>query len=239
MSNIESQTVTDEIENKDVPQRIDLVDIYPPETSMSGKNSFYHFCHNRQQQVSYAVCLHTISAMDRGVMAKDQFTDCQRGYHRGDCYAAKMKAEEEDAGQALYFLPRIVHGVKAVAADSGATSSGKYDMSNPDYARGWAIGGGKGEIRGEQKKPRQKAKPTPPPKPKSNYVEATMADVVNAIASDDKAKAASPQPKPVKTTPALSQAPSVSPTSSATRPLPGESTADFIKRRSQLLKVNK
>lgn len=238
MSNNESQTMTDEVEDQSKPQKITLIDIHLPEASQSGKNAFYHFCHNRQQQVSYAVCLHTIDAIDRGIMAKDQFTDCQRGYHRGDCYAAKMKKEEADAGQALYFLPRIVHGAKAVVSEGGAVSTGKYDMNDPSYARGWAIGGGKGEIRGE-KKVKAKVKPTPPPKPKSNYVEATMADVVNAIASDDKAKAASSQPKPVKTPPALSQAPSTSPPSSSTRPLPGESTADFIKRRSQLLKVNK
>lgn len=212
---------------------IDLIDIYPVEESASGKNAFYHFCHNRQQQVNYAVCLHTIRAINEGRIPKDQFTDCQRGYNRNDCYAKIMLAEEKKAGQALYFIPRKIITRQVKESSEGAVSSGKYDMNDPSYARGWAIGGGSGENAG--KKPKI-AKIVKPIKPKTAYIEASMADVLNVISAEEKANKAKPvqaETKPVQTQPAAVVDGKSKQTTSAIRPNKGESMADFIQRRAK------
>lgn len=206
----------------------ELAEIHPPEKSMSGRNSHYFFCEHRQQQVSYAVCLHTILAIDENRLPSKSFVDCQRGYCHNTCYAKKMRAEEKSVGQALYYKPRIeVKAIIATDKDSGAQSSGKYDMNNASYARGWAIGGGQGEVR-ERKK--AVTRPAAPPKPKDHFVTATAADLVNAVMADEKKEAPKPAPKPAAQPAAAS---------TQLRPMPGESTADFIKRRAQLMKAGK
>lgn len=222
--------------NKEQDPELELIDIHPVDSSMLGANTFYQFCHNRQQQVSYAVCLHTLKAIDEDRMAVDQFTDCQRGYARGDCYAAKMRKTEQDAGHALYFVPRVVRTAKpSESAGEPIGSSGKYDMQDASYARGWAIGGGSGENLTPKK--RKPATPPPKAKPKTSYVEEGMADVVNSLIEDSKKPAAVKLvAKPVVVEPKPKAAATAA--ASPTRPLPGESTADFIKRRA-LLKAGK
>lgn len=216
-------------EVKDDPE---LIALMPIEASMSGRNSVYNFCEQRGQSVSYAVCLHTIRRIEANDLPAEIAVECQRGYCHNNCIAKKHKAEEVAAGHALYFVPRGRHITDPVAAEerkSGAVSSGKYDMSHPGYARGWAIGGGSGEVRD---KPRAKARPAPPPpkpKPKSGFVEEGMGDVVNVLMKENAEKKVAPGAKP---NPEAGTTPTVDLTS--TRPLPGESTAEFIKRRASL-----
>lgn len=193
--------------------------IFPPEQSMSGRNATYFFCHRRQQQVNYAVCLHTVSAIEEERIAGSTFEDCQRAFCHNDCQAKEMKAEEVAAGQALYFKARItpVH-VKAPTTD-GAVSTGKYDMNDPSYARGWAIGGREGYSTDPKPSARKPVK-------KNHFVEASMADVVTAIAKESAAKPAEPV--------AVQEA--ATPSSTPLRPEPGESPLAFAKRRAQHLK---
>lgn len=214
-------------EVKDPEKDPELIALQPIEASMSGRNSVYRFCEQRGQSVSYAVCLHTLRRIEANDLPAEIAVECQRGYCHNNCVAKVMKAEEVAAGHALYFVPRPRHITDPAPAEerkSGAVSSGKYDMRDPGYARGWAIGGGSGEVR-EQKK-RVPPPPRPAPKPKSGFVEEGMADVVNVLMKENaEKKAPVATPKPAAT-------PTVDLTS--TRPLPGESTADFIKRRAAM-----
>lgn len=212
----------------EVKEDSNLIPVHPLEASMSGRNSVYRFCEQRGQSASYAVCLHTIRRIEANDLPAEIAVECQRGYCHNNCVAKVMRAEEVAAGHALYFIPRPEHitNPKVVIENNkpqAAVSSGKYDMNDPSYARGWAIGGGSGEVR-EQKKPvRQAPVPVKPKKP-SYEVSGNMADVVNVLMkenAENKAKPAKEVPAPVAD-------------QSSLRPLPGESTADFIKRRAAM-----
>lgn len=231
----------------------ELINILPIEASMSGRNSVYQFCDARQQQVSYAVCLHTIRKIQNDSIPRDQFVECQRAYCHNNCPSAKMRAQEVAAGQALFFIPRRLEITDPVAAKSikndGAVSSGKYDMNNASYARGWAIGGGDGEVRDRQAP--KKRVPAPAEK-KSGFVEMDLAQVVNAISDDDKKKAAQgPAIKCNSETVAaakeifgkrdaaavLEKATEIVAANPTMRPMKGESMADFLKRRALMSKA--
>lgn len=201
----------------------ELIPILPIEASMSGRNSTYRFCDQREQFVSYAVCLHTLRRIEDNTLPAEIAVECQRGYCHNNCVAKVMKAEEVDAGHALYFKARPRHITDPAPAEerkSGAVSSGKFDMSSASYARGWAIGGGAGEQR-DRPAPKKRTPLPPAPKPKSNFVEATGADLVNALMAESK----KPAPAPIKPS-----------TSTTMRPFEGESIPDFIKRRAAALK---
>lgn len=236
----------------------ELIAILPIEASMSGRNSVYQFCDARQQQVSYAVCLHTIKKIQDDSIPRDQFVECQRAYCHNNCPSAKMRAQEVAAGQALFFIPRRLEITDPVAAknikNDGAVSSGKYDMQNASYARGWAIGGGDGEVR-DRAAPKRRV--PPPAVKKSGFVEMDLAQVVNAISDDDKKKAAQgpvAQGPAIKCNPetvaaakeiigkrdaaaVLEKATEIVAANPTMRPLPGESMADFLKRRALMSKA--
>lgn len=219
----------------EVKEDPELIALLPIEASMSGRNSVYNFCEQRGQSVSYAVCLHTIRRIEANDLPAEIAVECQRGYCHNNCIAKKMKKEEVTAGHALYFVPRPRHITDPVTVEEknkagGAVSSGKYDMSDPGYARGWAMAG-RGGYSADKPVAKPKARPTPPPpKKKTGFVEEGMSDVVNVMMKEHAEKKAAPAPAP-KPAP-VAPAPAADPTS--TRPLPGESTADFIKRRAAL-----
>lgn len=213
----------------------ELANIHPVEKSRSGQNAYYHFCHVRGAQQNYAVCTHILAAIEEGRIGKDSFVDCQRAFTRDDCEAKKMRAEEITAGHSLYFKERTnlnpLNSRPEREAQERAlvVSSGKYDMSNPSFARGWNMAGGGSEKSGKALTSKNTSggtavsrKPTPP-KPKTGFIEADMADLVNVIASD-KPK----QPAPPK-------ADALSPASSI-KPNPGETPLEFARRRAQLMK---
>jgi hypothetical protein len=206
----------------------ELIAIHPIESSMSGRNSVYNFCEERGQQVSYAVCLHTIRRIEQNDLPAEIAVECQRAYCHNNCIAKKHKAQEVAAGHALFFVPRPTHitdPVKEVSvARDGAVSSGKHDMSNDSYRRGWAIGGRDG-YSADDSSNRARSKPARKVEPvvkKSGFVEATMADAINEMMKEPAKKAA---PVPAATPTA---------TSNSLRPEPGETTAEFIKRRAAM-----
>jgi hypothetical protein len=207
----------------DIPEDPELTNIYPVEMSMSGKNAHYQFCEAIGQSSSYAVCLHRMAKIADGSIANDDRTECQRAYCHNTCPSKKMRAEELKAGQALYFKPRIEYKVEPKTTQKdGAVSSGKYDMSNASYARGWAIGGREGYST-DATIVRNKRKPTRNigPITKSGFIEESMADLVNVLMKEKPAEVVI-KPKLEKPTEAATPA----------RPLPGESIADFVKRRA-------
>jgi len=214
-------------------ENAELIDFHPVEKSRSGQNAYYHFCHIRGAQQNYAVCMHILAAIDDGRIGEDSFVDCQRACTRGDCEAKKMRAEEQAAGHSLYFKQRtnlnpLNSRPEREAQDKAlVVSSGKYDMSNPSFARGWNMAGGGSEKSGKAPASKNTSGGTPvtpkptPPKPKSGFIQEGMADLVNAIVSEQPAKAALPKaadsPSPLK-------------------PMPGETPLEFARRRAQHMK---
>ncbi|SUE95833.1 Uncharacterised protein [Ectopseudomonas mendocina] len=202
--------------------------LYPVEKSMSGKNAFYHFCDVRGNQQSYAVCMHTVKAIEENRVKSDQFIECQRACTHDTCPAKAMRAEERAAGHALYYKERIdvnpanTRSEAEAQANALTVSSGKYDMNNPSYARGWAQVGyklGKDDPSKPIKhKPAFKNPPAPSPAKKSGYVEEGMADLVNELMKDQPKKAQSPSP------------------TTAIKPMPGETPIEFAKRRAAMLR---
>lgn len=206
----------------------ELIALEPIEASQSGKNAYYHFCHIRGGQQSYAVCLHILKAIDEQRISKGQFEDCQRACTRDDCDARRMRAEEIKAGHALYYKQRLVFEpvTDRPEVDQSNRSSGKYDLTNPSYARGWASVGralGK-ESTGKniQHKPAFKnpPKPSAPPKPKDHFVQEGLADLVNVLASE-KPKPAAPAPSPKSDN-----------STNSLKPMPGETPLEFARRRA-------
>lgn len=203
--------------------------LYPVEKSMSGKNAFYHFCDVRGAHASYAVCMHTIKAIEENRIKSDQFIECQRACTHDTCPAKAMRAEERAAGHALYYKERTnlnpvnTRPEKEAQANALIVSSGKYDMNNPSYARGWAQVGQKlGKENDGKTITHKPAFKNPPPAPakKTGYVEEGMADLVNELMKE--------QPK---------QAPSSTTTTTTTiKPMPGETPIEFAKRRAALLR---
>lgn len=197
--------------------------IFPPEKSMSGRNTVYRFCDARQQQVAYAVCLHTIQAIDDNRLRSDQFTDCQRAYCHGNCIAADMRKEERAAKQALYYVERkreIIDPVKLAVTDDSTKSSGKYDLNNESYARGWAQVGAR--LHGSPKLINKQ----PVSKPASKFIEHDSAAVLNSMIQKETEQKAKPAPAAPVATPGMK-----------IEPLPGESPLAFAKRRKALLEA--
>lgn len=208
---------------KPIPEDPELSLIFPPEKSMSGRNSVYRFCDAKQQQASYAVCLHTLQAIDENRLASDRFPECQRAYCHGNCVAADMRKEERTAGQALYYVERrreIIEPVQLKVADDHSQSSGKYDLNNESYARGWAQVGSR--IHGESRpKPTRNIGPI---KKALGFVEHDSAAVLNSmIEKEQKAKPAPAAP--------------VTASGASIKPEPGESPLAFAKRRKALLEA--
>lgn len=197
--------------------------IFPPEKSMSGRNSVYRFCDAKQQQAAYAVCLHTLQAIDENRLSSDRFPECQRAYCHGQCVAADMRKEERAAKQALYFVERrreITDPVKLAVADDSATSTGKYDLNNESYARGWAQVGAR--LHGTPKVVNKQ----PVSKPASRFVEADSAAILNSMIKKEAEQKAKPAPAAPATAPGAK-----------IEPLPGESPLEFAKRRKALLEA--
>ena len=212
--------------------------IYPPEKSMSGRNSTYRFCEARGQSAAYAVCLHTLQAIDENRLGSTQAIDCQRAYCHGNCIAADMRKEERAAKQALYFQERravIIEGAARPEVVDSSKSSGKYDLNNESYARGWAQVGSKIHGEARQKRPAY----VPPAPKKSGFVEYDQAEVLNSLAKKDVPdRPVHKVPEQAAPTPAPA-APTTTPETSLS-PLPGETPLAFAKRRAQLLmKANK
>lgn len=78
----------------------------PPSASKSGRNAHYLTCNAVGRRVNYAVCLFTIEKLEAGKQLSE--VACNEAVCGGGCKAKEMRAEEEAAGKALYFLERKV-----------------------------------------------------------------------------------------------------------------------------------
>lgn len=79
---------------------------YPPQQSMGGINAYNFACKPIGYSPGYCVCLHKIAAYERDDGKLASYPECEKAIRNNDCPALKMRAEEQAAGKALYFLDR-------------------------------------------------------------------------------------------------------------------------------------
>lgn len=96
---------------------------FPPSSSKLGSNAYYlRGCEVVQRSPSYASCLYKIGEIEAGRV--DQLhAECAAAVTSGRCTARQMRQEEDLAGVALYFFPRIppapLHLPVSVSGDFG------------------------------------------------------------------------------------------------------------------------
>ena len=181
--------------------------IYPPEKSMSGSNTTYIGCEVRNARQHYGICLYRLRNVDRG---EETEVGCARAMNGNYCQAKTMRAEEQAAGRALYYVERKIP-VRIVKDDSDEVStaaSANIDKSSASYQRGWAAVGAKTvptRLKPSTRAVKPVAKPKPV-KPQSDFEKGMNATggVVDAI--NDAAKEAREESKPkVETKPITSE----------------------------------
>lgn len=212
--------------------------IYPVDMSKAGKNAYYHHCNQRGQSVSFAVCLHTIAAIDENRVKEDQFIDCQVACKNGLCEARRMRRQELDAGHALFYKERTninpanTRSEKEAQEKALCASSGKYDLTSASFARGWnQVGSSTRSSESAPAKPVRKPVAAPAPKPvekPSGYVEQDFSKLVNTIASEK------PIEKPAVLVEPVTPDPKPAAPQTADKPMPGETPLQFARRRAAM-----
>ena len=116
--------------------------VYPPEASRSGKNSYYHHCGIYNGRPNYGVCLFIIEASEEKRLHSHE--DCAKAIRNTDCPALKMRQEERDAGKALYYVPRPeLTAEQKAAMEERKTKDYLGELPRPSmvgnasYVRGW------------------------------------------------------------------------------------------------------
>ena len=174
--------------------------------SQSGKNIHTVNCDATGQTRHYCVCLSHIGKIQKGQTA-ESYADCNRAYRSDSCAAKVMRAEEEKAGESLYYALRE-HVGETVKFNRVA------DRTSPSYLRGrfdtrpFVNGVPTVEAKNTTKS-------SAPAKTKKKTVSMTTmnhAELVNQIVVEEKTK------KTVKSAVSI-------------KPLPGESPRDFAMRR--------
>lgn len=117
------------------------ITFHPLGASKRGDNTLYIGCDSNPGvsfRSSYAVCLNMIALRRADKRTNEDL--CSRPIDKGECPALKMQREEEEAGHALYYLPR-----KPAAIPDRPEKSTFIDEADikdwAAYARGWnAVG---------------------------------------------------------------------------------------------------
>lgn len=82
--------------------------LHAVELSADGKrNAFNHSCERVGHTKSFAVCLHLINKMKTTGALNVGYEDCEKAINGSGCPAKKMRAEELEKGQAIYFKERV------------------------------------------------------------------------------------------------------------------------------------
>lgn len=107
--------------------------VYPIEASRQGDNTDLVSCEHYNASRHYAVCIRVIERHEEGG-SRSIDRVCHAAINRNDCPAQKMRAQELEAGRALYYTPRgsdrlIVHG-----QDFGQRT---YPVHHQGYDRAW------------------------------------------------------------------------------------------------------
>ena len=160
---------------------------------MSGKNSCYLNCKSQGRRPSYGVCLFTLRAIDNNTIKG--FDDCVNAYKNGSCDAAVYRKQEQEAGRALYYLPREYK--EPIARPMAAAKASK---PSPFSQR--TIG-----KKIESTRTIEPVAPSPKSKPKAKIAEPTFkapnfSDAVDLAVRENKEKPA--EKKPLNAEPAKS-----------------------------------
>ena len=167
------------------------VEVLPVDASRSGRNTVYHHCDQIERRTSYAVCLFTLAAHEKGKLRPD--SECYQHIQRGECKAVGYRQQEIEAGRALFYQERQISTVK-VEEEPRQEITGPTKPDSESYMRGW-MAAGRILSGGSGKSPaRPAARPTPlrsAPKPTPTaserlfgVKESTLADAVSDAATE-------------------------------------------------------
>lgn len=172
-------------------------DILPVDASRSGKNTVYHHCGQLERRASYAVCLFTLERFEKGKLRAD--SDCFQPLEKGLCSALALRAQEVEAGRALFFKERLIPVV--VQEDQPAREiTGPTKPESESYMRGWNAAGRLfgGSKPSPSHKPAVKTAPKPAVKTASERLfgvkESSLADAVSSAAHEAVLGAKEPTP---------------------------------------------
>jgi hypothetical protein len=107
---------------------------HKPERSKAGDNGYYHPCDAVGRQRHYGVCLFTLQAFERGQQLNE--APCVKAMQDGTCPAMKMRKEEQQAGEALYFVAREAPTTRHYDTAHQARQQAKIDTNSDSYQRG-------------------------------------------------------------------------------------------------------
>lgn len=80
----------------------------PIELSADGKrNAYSHYCGPVGHSKNYAVCLHLMTTMERTGKLPGIYSDCEKAIDNGHCPARKMRQQERDKEQPIFFMERV------------------------------------------------------------------------------------------------------------------------------------
>lgn len=72
----------------------------------SKRNAYSHHCDKVSAQKNYSVCLHLMAERKKGALPII-YSECSAAIGNKSCPAIKMRKEEAEKGQAIYFIERI------------------------------------------------------------------------------------------------------------------------------------
>jgi hypothetical protein len=160
------------------------VEVRPPQASRAGRNRYYHECKKVGAKRHYGICLFTIEAFERGQKLNEE--PCVKAIRSKTCPALKMRQEELDAGQSIYYAEPDPS--KAVNPDAARRErhSVSVNHNSSSYRRGFAGVTPKvtsAPTQATAAKPKPKAKPASPLAP-GEMIEFDTSKMVNALIND-------------------------------------------------------
>lgn len=100
---------------------IEAVKKVPPEASADGRRNAYHVsCEVMGHNRPYAACLRLCNSPKNSVFVL-LYSECTHAIERGNCPAERMRLEEKEKGEAIYFVERIQQQTSSVAFGSYVT----------------------------------------------------------------------------------------------------------------------
>ena len=159
----------------ELAQQIPVLDIT---LSLSGKNTHTLGCEITGQQRHYCVCLHHHKQYERGLLG-EAHNDCRSAYANNVCPALKMRQEELNKGESIYFSERLFKN-----------QSVKVDRTSNSYLKGRF---GDGTLK---PKPKATRKAITPQKKTPSINELNHAALVTRLAIIDSTAVETIKPKP-------------------------------------------
>ena len=199
---------------------------YPVEASGWGKNSYYHHCDIHGWQVNFAVCVTLLKRAEEGnTSSLGTYTHCIDKIKRGECPAVKMRQQEIEAGEALYYLPRLkvkqsAHAPRMKRYESSSSMNTSTQKRLDTFER---------KLRGEEVQSYQPAAPKLKPK-KSAPADQPLVMDMGQMVNDMMKESSKPSPKLVTDD---KKSESVQITTKIER-LPGETPLQFARRKAQM-----